>query len=151
MPNVAKPTRIKELSGNPSKRKINKREPKPKGGPVRPTVMTSGAKKVWDRLVKSMPEGVYTNADASLLASYCEAVSNHQSATAEICSSDFQMWVTGSTGQAVLNPIFKHQEAQARLIVSLGQRLGLDPIARQQINADDSGKQEDDPFAGLLN
>lgn len=148
MPRTKTPTAVKVRSGNPGKRKINKAEPQPKGRPTKPTIMTPMAKKVWDKLVAAMPEEVYTNADSALLAAYCEAVANHMHATSVIAEGA-PLMVPGSTGQEVLNPIYKHQEAQARLIVSIGQRLGLDPIARQSINAGES--QEADPFAGLLN
>lgn len=148
MPATKTPTRVKVLSGNPGKRAINKKEPKPKGTPSQPTIMTVMAKKVWLKLVGAMPEGVYTAADIHLLAAYCEAVANHQHATAAIAEGA-PLMVAGSTGQEVINPIFAHQEKQARLIVTIGQRLGLDPIARQQINGSDAPEKDD--FSGLIN
>mgnify|MGYP001572702240 CR=1 FL=1 len=149
MPRAATPTAIKIKTGNPGKRRINKAEPKPRGGPQKPAVMTAGAKKLWDRLIAAMPVEVYTGADSALLAAYCEAVNNHQHATAAIAEPDFQMFVVGSTGQDILNPIFAHQEKQARLIISIGQRLGLDPIARQQINSE-GGDDSADPFSNFV-
>lgn len=148
MPRTATPTALKVKTGNPGKRKISKTEPKPKGGPTKPAVMSAGAKKVWDTLIKAMPTEVYTGADSALIHGYCEAVSNFQHATAAIAELT-TMFVMGSTGQEILNPLYAHQEKQARLIVTIGQRLGLDPIARQQINADSSGK-DDDPFAKFV-
>lgn len=48
MPRAATPTHIKIKTGNPGKRAINKREPKPKGRPSKPTIMTPAAQKVFD-------------------------------------------------------------------------------------------------------
>ncbi|MYL98421.1 hypothetical protein GR702_11665 [Novosphingobium sp. FGD1] len=48
---------------------------------MRPTIMTSAARKVWTRLIAAMPREVYTACDSALLAAYCEAVAAHSSAT----------------------------------------------------------------------
>ncbi|GFE77518.1 phage terminase small subunit P27 family [Novosphingobium sp. TCA1] len=148
MPNTAVPTHIKRLSGNPGKRPLNDKEPQPIGAPAAPKEMTKTAKEVWKRLVASMPVEVYTAADTHILAAYCEAVSNHRTATRMIAAKDFEPMIPGSTGQLTVNPIYKLQSDQARLIKELGQRLGLDPIARQQI-ASDPGDDEDE-FASLV-
>lgn len=149
MPRTATPTSIKKLAGNPGKRALNSAEPQPSGGPVRPTVMTALARKVWTRLIGAMPRAVYTACDSSLLAAYCEAVAAHQTATKLIAAKDFEPIGTGSTGQSVIHPAYKLQADQARLIATLGQRLGLDPISRQNINAAPSANDED-PFASLV-
>jgi P27 family predicted phage terminase small subunit len=111
--------------------------------------MTAVARKVWAALVKSMPEGVYSGCDTHLLAAYCEAVSVHQHMTAIIADASFAPISTGSTGQDVINPAYKEQANQARLIVTLGQRLGLDPAARQSLEIPEP--QEEDEFDGLIN
>lgn len=149
MPRTATPTAIKKKSGNPGKRPLNKAEPQPVGGPVRPTVMTTLARKVWTRLVGAMPREVYTGCDSAILAAYCEAVAAHQTATKLISGKGFEAIGTGSTGQQVIHPAYKLQADQARLIATLGQRLGLDPIARQNINAAPTTNDED-PFAALV-
>lgn len=149
MPRTAAPTAIKEKSGNPGKRKLNKSEPQPVGGPVRPTVTTPAGRKIWTRLVASMPQEVYTACDSALLAAYSEAVAAHQTATKLIADRDFEAIGTGSTGQQVIHPAYKLQADQARLIATLGQRLGLDPIARQSINTAPASNDED-PFAALV-
>lgn len=149
MPRTAIPTSIKEKTGNPGKRALNKAEPHPSGGPVRPTVMTTLARKVWTRLIGAMPREVYTACDSALLAAYSEAVAAHQTATKLIAAKDFEPIGTGSTGQSVIHPAYKLQADQARLIATLGQRLGLDPIARQAINTAPPSNDED-PFASLV-
>lgn len=148
MPNISKPTKIKEIEGNPGKRKLNKSEPQPSGLPSTPTAMTSRAKTVWQRLVKSMPPGVFTATDSFALAAYCEAVSNHQLATTKIAKGEHE--TVGSTGQKKLSHWFAVQSDQARLMATLGAKLGLDPVSRQQINVE-GGSQVDDEFGDLIN
>ncbi|QDK32686.1 phage terminase small subunit P27 family [Sphingomonas sp. IC081] len=150
MPRTSTPTIIKEKAGNPGKRPLNRSEPQPSGGPIRPTVMTAAARKVWVRLIDAMPREVYTACDGALLAAYCEAVAAHQTATKLIAAKDFEAIGAGSTGQSVIHPAYKLQADQVRLIATLGQRLGLDPIARQAINSTPAQTDEGDPFASLI-
>lgn len=140
MPRPRTPTKLKELAGNPGKRPLNKKEPKPKGLPAKPA-LSPLAGKVWDRLTVAMPLGVYTAADTGLLAAYCEAVANHQEATVELAKS--AKMVTGSMGQMVPSPWYRIQSDAASKIVQLGARLGLDPIARQQINAESEAPDDE--------
>ncbi|MDO1559813.1 phage terminase small subunit P27 family [Brevundimonas sp. 2R-24] len=141
------PTRLKELAGNPGKRPINRREPKPTGGAVAPKTLSRDALAAWKRLIGSMPEGVYTVADEGLLAAYCEAVALHRRATAEVAAQGAV--TTGSTGQLTVSPWVKIKSDQARLITAIGARLGLDPAARSslQLQAPD---ETPDEFGGLI-
>lgn len=148
MARLAKPTALKKLSGNPGKRALNKSEPRPLGDPSRPTALTPNAKKIWAKLVVAMPEGVFTSADNYLLAAYCEAVATHQLATQHLSTGDYE--TTGSTGQAKLSPWFGLQSDAARLIVTIGAKLGLDPTSRQNINTG-TKEQVADEFSGLIN
>lgn len=147
MARLAKPAALKEFDGNPGKRRLNKSEPKPKLGLTAPVGMTARAKTVWLKLSNSMPLGVFTACDTFLLAAYCEAVSVHQTATAKIVKGPAE--TTGSTGQVKVSPWFSTQADAARLIVQIGAKLGLDPVSRQHINTEDSGKV-DDEFGDLI-
>lgn len=149
MGRIAKPTQLKDYEGNPGKRAVNKKEPRPFGGPVRPSVMSPAAKKIWAKLIISMPDGVYTSADSFLLAAYCEAVARHDIATKAIMTGEAT--VEGSTGQVKVNPWFREQADAARLIVTLGAKLGLDPVSRQHIQSDKAGPDDDDEFGNLIN
>ena len=52
-----KPTAIKELEGNPGKRKLNKKEPKPdKEMPVCPEWLLPEAKAEWERLCEKLSD-----------------------------------------------------------------------------------------------
>ncbi len=140
-----KPTHLKLIEGNPGKRALNEREPKPKGGARAPTLMTPAAKKVWPKLVAAMPPGVFSAADSFILASYCEAVSQHQLATKMIAETP--PTVEGSTGQTKISPWFAMQREAATQIAALGAKLGLDPISRQNISTS-TGQADDE--SGLI-
>lgn len=143
MPNIAKPTRVKELAGNPGKRKVNKKEPRPLGLPTPPETLSAAALPIWQRLVMSMPEGVYAATDEHLLSAYCEQVVIFQ--TASVTLSTEPAVVTGSQGQLVPSPWVKILNEASRLISTLGAQLGLNPAARQSL-AVEQPKQETNPF-----
>jgi phage terminase small subunit len=69
-----KPTALKLLQGNPGKRAINGREPKPKTGMPRcPDWLDEEAKACWKRIVPQLNGmGVLTLIDADALANYCD-------------------------------------------------------------------------------
>lgn len=138
--NQAKPALIKRLSGNPGKRPIND-GPKAAGKPQPPKNMSPFALVVWRRLLGCMPAGVYFSIDEFILASFCEAVALHRLASEMI--QEHGPVSTGHTGQPVISPWVKIQSDQARLIMALAARLGLDPIARQQIKSE---SVDEDPF-----
>ena len=74
---------------------------------------------------------VYSRLDSFLLAAFAMAVAIHQRAAFEIANPDFECVVKGrDKGAAVLSPWLRILNAQAALIASLGDRLGLNPAAR---------------------
>ena len=69
------PTAIKELEGNPGKRKLNENEPKPeRKAPACPKWLDKDARKEWHRLAKKMEAiGVLTEVDMAAFAAYCQS------------------------------------------------------------------------------
>lgn len=67
------PTAIKLLEGNPGRRPLNKREPKPKPGiPYCPSWLCDEAKKHWKRTATILKDmGLLTVAESDALANYC--------------------------------------------------------------------------------
>ena len=72
-----KPTRVKELEGNPGKRRLNTSElrpPVPQAMPYAPKFVNAEAKREWNRMVAILLEmGLYTEVDHAALAMYCQA------------------------------------------------------------------------------
>ena len=69
------PTVLKLIKGNPGKRPINKREPKPEPGlPKCPAHLNDLAKLEWRRVAKELDSvGLLTKLDRAVLAAYCKA------------------------------------------------------------------------------
>ena len=69
-----KPTRLKQLQGNPGKRPLNKREPHPESGaPTRPEWLLPEAKREWNRVVPELERmGLLAKIDRAMLAGYCQ-------------------------------------------------------------------------------
>ena len=71
-----KPTNLKILNGNPGKRPLNKKEPKPKvtpSGPYCPRWPESYAKDEWQRISKELKGlGLLTDIDVTAMAAYCQ-------------------------------------------------------------------------------
>ena len=72
-----KPTRVKELEGNPGKRRLNTTEshpPVPAAVPYAPKFVNAEAKAEWNRMVNILlGMGLYTEVDHAALAMYCQA------------------------------------------------------------------------------
>jgi phage terminase small subunit len=70
-----KPTALKLIDGNPGKRPIAGREPKPPATqPTCPAHLAATAKSEWKRLAGVLNEiGLLTRIDRTVLATYCQA------------------------------------------------------------------------------
>ena len=70
-----KPSRLKLIQGNPSKRALNAREPRPEARvPTCPAHLNPSAKAEWKRLAHEMHRlGILTSLDYAALSAYCQA------------------------------------------------------------------------------
>jgi phage terminase small subunit len=68
------PTALKLINGNPGKRAINAREPKPEiGAPDAPEWLSAEARIEWNEIVRDLLAiGVLTKIDRAVLAAYCQ-------------------------------------------------------------------------------
>lgn len=127
-----KPTLIRKLEGVPGhSRPINEREPQPTGQLAKPDFVTGEAAKEWDRAVRAMPPGLYTAADAPVLAVYCIAWVLYRNALAQVAREG--MTAVGSQGQKVAHPALGIVAKQAEIILRASDRLGMSPSARSRL------------------
>lgn len=96
-----------------------------------------------------MPVGVYSVCDEGLLSAYCEAVALHAQATKALLTEP--LVIVRGTGGLSVSPWISIQSDQARLMASLGARLGLDPVARQSLNHMPDEAPKADKFSGFIN
>jgi P27 family predicted phage terminase small subunit len=131
-----KPDRLKALEGNPGKRALNKKEPRPTGRIRKPAFLMGPAAEEFDRAVKAMPDGFYTRADEPVMAVYCTAWVLFREAADQMAR------------EGISRPLHLVVTKQAEIIMRASDRLGMSPAARTRLSApeeDDGGK-----FAGLF-
>jgi P27 family predicted phage terminase small subunit len=122
---------IEKLEGNPTKKPIRPPVVVAKGVPFVPDYLSDDAKACAEGIIRSMPDGVYSAADSGLIADYAVAWSLKKSALAELEREG--LIVEGSTGQLRQNPCISIIADMMRLNMAQGDRLGLDPKARQAL------------------
>jgi P27 family predicted phage terminase small subunit len=141
-----KSSKLRALEGNPGKRPLNEREPQPTGPLVKPDFVTGEAASEWDRVVGAMPPGLYTAADAPVLAVYCVAWVLFRNSLAQVAREG--MTATGSMGQKIAHPSLATVAKQSEIILRASDRLGMSPVARARLEVGDQPQAS--KFDGLL-
>lgn len=148
------PLSVRKLEGNPSKRALPADTVLPDGAIIMPSHVGDGyAAHVWRRVVGAMPDGVYRATDDETLAAYCLACERmrtaHEMLTIEghviyerkiIDRDDGSRLIVES--KPTRNPWGVVMREATKEIAMLGTKLGLDPIARENI------KQPEQPSSG---
>ena len=129
------PTAIKELEGNPGKRALNRKEPKPnKNAPACPKWLEPEAKKEWRRLAKTMEAmGVLTEVDMAAFAGYCQAYARWKEAEERI--TDRGLVIRTPSGYPQQVPYISIAQQYLRLMHQFAEQFGLTPAARSRIIA----------------
>lgn len=143
-----KPTRIKELAGNPGKRPLNKREPQPdQGSPTRPEWLMTEAKREWNRVTRHLEAmGLLTTADRAALANYCEWWARW--VQAEKALKEHGLTFTTPNGYVQQRPEVAIAQKAAAICKSFLTEFGLTPASRSRIAVPE--KKPADPFAEFL-
>lgn len=137
---------MQALKGNPGKRKKRQPSVRPKDEIYIPNYLDEDARQCFEMIVNAMPPQTYAATDTGGVAVYASAWSDHKKATEALC--DEPALVPGSTGNLTVNPWFKIKNESARIMMAMGDRLGLDPKARAALSP-----REDRPkskFDGLI-
>ena len=144
------PTAIKELEGNPGKRKLNDREPKPeKKAPSCPKWLEPEAKKEWRRLARKMElMGVLTEVDMAAFAGYCQAYARWKEAEEFITQHGTIVKTPSGYWQQV--PQVSIAQTYLKVMNRFAEQFGLTPASRSRIIADISGADSGDELEALL-
>ena len=150
---VPKPSALKILEGNPGKRPLNNREPKPaRKAPPCPKWLEPEAKKEWRRLASKLEQlGILTEADMSVFASYCQAYARWKAAEEIISSHGFVSKTPSGYLQTI--PHVSVAKEYARIMNRCAEQLGLTPASRSRLVAGDigsTGATEVDDMEALL-
>ena len=96
----------------------------------------------------SMPPKTYAALDSFALAAFSTAWALHKRAAHEISNPEFAHLVTNGAGSLAKNPWIDILNGQARVMMSYGDRLGLDPKARASLKL--PSEKPPGKFDGLL-
>lgn len=138
---------IQALKGNPGKRAKRAPSIKAEGSAEAPVHLTGDALACFNAIKGAMPPGTYALTDVQAMAIYAVAWADHKRATQALEVEP--PLVPGARGGLVKSPWFSIRSDAARIMMSMGDRLGLDPKARAAIAQppDDKPKSK---FAGLI-
>jgi P27 family predicted phage terminase small subunit len=145
-----KPTAIKEIEGNPGKRKLNKNEPKPeKKAPKCPEWLEKEAKNEWDRLAIPLEEmGILTEVDMAAFAGYCQSYARWREA--EMFLSNYGPIVKTPSGYWQQVPQVSVSQTNLKLLLKFATEFGLTPSSRSRIIAGNDVPDTDDPMKWIL-
>lgn len=142
MPGPArKPTALRILEGNPSKRPINRNEPKPTPGrPSRPSWLLEEAKHEWSRVVPELERlGLLTLVDRAALTTYCQAWARFVEAEAKLTQYGAVLKAKHSDYVQV-SPYATISRQNAQIIRAFCGEFGLTPSSRGRMSV---GKGEE--------
>ena len=140
------PTALKVLAGNPGKRALNHDEPQLATGIGEPPAwLDEEGRAEWWRIVPDLEEaGVTTRVEATMLATYCQAVSRMIASEAIIAREGL---VTIGQRGPMKHPAVTIARESALVIAKIGSEFGITPSSRSKIKA--APKQQGNPFADL--
>ena len=131
---AAKPTRLKEVQGNPGKRALNRREPRPEQGPMPqcPRWLVGAARAEWHRVARQLYNiGLLTQVDRGVLALYCVAWGHW--VEAEAARRGQPDVVETTNGNLVMNPWVSVSVKAGQDVLKYAAQLGMTPAARSRI------------------
>lgn len=137
-----KPTRIRKLQGNPSKRKLNTDEPEyDVAVPDAPPNLTAEALVEWTRITKLLSDQkVISKADMAIVGLYCQAYSLWDRYSQQLQDED-HLLVTPK-GYKYANPLIGMMNTQAERVAKYAAELGITPASRSRVKTLTSAKQE---------
>ena len=138
---LPKPTALKILEGNPGKRPLNKKEPKPRPlVPTCPDWLNKDAKAKWAEFCPLLDEaGILTQIDGDSLAQYCMAWIRLKRYI-KLAAKSPPVFKAPS-GYLCASPLVSMIQKEAALVNRLAAELGLTPSSRSRLTVPD---QKDD-------
>ena len=153
----SKPTKIKELLGNPGNRPLNTKEPEfseKKDHVPPPEFLDDGAKEEWLRMMPELvANGLLTSGDMMAFTAYCVSCARWvelEKMIVALKAKDPIMKgyiVKGSKTSAMLNPLVRAARDEMENMMRFGARFGFSPSDRAGITA--KPKEDENPYAAL--
>jgi P27 family predicted phage terminase small subunit len=130
-----KPTALKELAGNPGKRPLNRREPKPRVKiPKPPSWLEGEGLKEYRRVARMLVElRVLTEADGVALAAYAQQYQRWIDAEEQV--RKLGMLIKSPNGFPIYNPYLSIANQALKTMRQLMGEFGMTPASRSRIEA----------------
>jgi P27 family predicted phage terminase small subunit len=146
-----KPTALKELSGNPGKRRLNRTQPEFSAGATCPKHLDKIAKVEWKRLSEDLTaSGLLTSVDRAVLAGYCDAYSRWVQATTALQAQGLVI-TSPKSGYPMPNPYVSIANTSLTLMHKFAAEFGFTPSSRSRINVTQPSKTNDDAMTRFMN
>jgi P27 family predicted phage terminase small subunit len=145
-----KPSVVKLVEGNPGKRPINDKEPKPPDGkPTCPAHMSKGAKSAWRKLSPVLHEaGLLTKLDGMALETLCETYSKWLDANEKLYKEGLII-KSPVKGFPMQNPLFSVVNRLFEQLNKMFNAFGMTPSERSRLHVEKSkgNTGESDPLS----
>ena len=147
------PSALKRLRGNPGKRRLNEREPKPQSGlPRVPSWLRPEVRKHWKKIAPMLDDiGVMTVIDGIALALLCEALGDYIRARGivERVADEGQPFLTTTDkGNVIQHPAVGVMNKAWERVLKMLREFGMTPSSRSGL---ETGKPDDvDPVSLLM-
>lgn len=130
-----KPTRIKEIEGNPGKRALNRKEPRPEAIiPPCPEHLDLEARAEWARIAPELMRlRILAHVDRAALAAYCQAWSRWVDAETNL--KKFGAVIKTPKGYPIQNPYLGIANTAIELMRKFLTEFGMTPSSRSRIAA----------------
>lgn len=151
MPNKSTPTALKILRGNPGKRRLNRREPRPARGAAFPVWLDGlgdpAIRKIWDELAGLLDRSkVLTQSDGEALAMLTHKVWMYRAAALAI-KNGFTYETTTLQGD-----VMQRSRPEVALLSDLGKQIrgllsdfGMNPSARSKVSVAPDAQRDATP------
>ena len=127
------PSHLKLVTGNPSKRPINAREPQIAADLFAPPEWFNDAQRaVWTYYIASAPSGMLKACDMSVLAALCVACVLHQHAVVALGKDD-ELTVVAGNGTLIASPYLRIIARQSEIVLRACSELGFSPTSRSRV------------------
>ncbi len=129
-----KPTALRLVEGNPGKRPINTREPRPAHSlPTCPAHLSPTGKAEWKRLAQEMHRlGIISQLDRAALAAYCQAYGRWVEAERKL--KETPTLIKLPSGYIQPSPWLGIANKQLELMHKFSGELGLSPVSRSRVS-----------------
>ena len=134
-----KPTQLNQLQGNPGKRPLNKREPKPKNSVRKPRGMSQGAKKFWhDHAAELERIQILTGVDAPAFQLAAEHYAIAVQAARELHETGLTVEGKDGMKKSPLAQVFKDN---ALAFKAFAVEFGMTPSSRTRLKMPEDAEQ----------